>query len=178
VSRDRLGKRTPISDIDDRLDIPANVVRADTDLLAVARQAMEHPQTRVLAVVDDAGRLVGVLPVLRVAEEVVARAAPEALMADVVDVETAGLFGREVAAHVAGDLMAPPAFLGPDATVGDALRSMHEHGYPGLPIVDAERRVIGYVDLLELALHYLGELEAPPPPEAAPGRGPLADRPA
>jgi hypothetical protein len=45
---------------------------------------------------------------------------------------------------------------------------MRGHGLPGLPVVDDQRQVVGYVDLLELAVHYLDDLDerasnSPPP---------------
>ncbi len=160
--RHRLAKRTPVREIDHHLNIGPNIVRADDDLLSVARAAFARPETRVLAVVDPDGRLVGVLPVLRVVEELMARAAPEQLMAEVFDLESAARFGREVGAHVAQDLMSRPIALSGDATVADAFRTMKEHRYSGLPVVDAERRVVGYIDLLELGLRYLEELSGDP----------------
>ncbi len=78
-----LAKQTPVGQIDHHLDIGPNVVHADEDLLSVARKAIGQPQTRLLAVVDAEGRIVGVIPVLRVVEEIVARVSPEALMAEV-----------------------------------------------------------------------------------------------
>lgn len=156
--RHRLAKRTPVREIDHHLNIGPNIVRAEDDLLSVAKAAFAHPETRVLAVVDAEARLVGVLPVLRVVEEVVARAAPEQLMAEVFDLESAGRFGREVGARVARDLMSAPIALRGDSTVADAFRAMKEQHYSGLPVVDSERRVVGYIDLLELALRYLEEL--------------------
>ncbi len=56
--------------------------------------------------------------------------------------------------------MSKPVVLRPTSTVGDAFRAMHEHRYSGLPIVDDDRRVIGYIDLLELALRYLEDFPA------------------
>jgi CBS domain-containing protein len=159
----RLAKATPCAEVDRLLDIGPNIVRASDSLLDVARQAIAQPRTRVLSVVDAEERLVGVLPVLRVVEEVVARAAPEELMKAVTDLESAGRFGREVGAKVASDLMSPPVALRPESTVADAFRAMHQHRYSGLPMVDADQRVIGYIDLLELALQYLDAL---PPPDA------------
>ena len=156
----RLAKRIPVREIDRQLDIGPVIVSVDDDLLSVARAAFRHPETRVLAVIDAEGRLVGLLPVLRVVQEVVAHAAPEQLMAEVVDFESAARFGREVGAHRAGDLMSPPVALTGDSTVADAFRAMHEHHYSGLPIVDADGRVAGYIDLLELALRYVEELGA------------------
>ena len=155
-----LAKRTLIGEVDHHLDIGPNVVSADEDLLTVAEKAIHHPSTRLLSVVDAEGRLVGVLPVLRVVEEVVARAAPEALMAEVFDLEAAGRFGREVGAEVARDLMSPPVYLTARSTIGDAFRAMHDHRYSGLPVVDDQQRVVGYIDLLELALRYLTQLRA------------------
>ena len=151
-------KRTPVSDVEHSLDIEPTVVDVYTPLAEVARRAIANPRTRVLAVVDADQRLVGLLPVLRLVEEIVAQASPEVLMADVTDFESAARFGREIGAHVAGDLMGPARFLRPDSSVGQAFRAMHEHRLSGLPLVDSDGRVIGYVDLLELALRYLDEL--------------------
>ena len=162
-----LAKRTTVREVDHRLGIGANVVHVDDDLIHVARAAFQRPETRVLAVVDREERLVGVLPVLRVVEEVVVRAAPELLMADVTDFESAARFGREIGAARCGDLMLPPVSLRPESTIGDAFRAMKEYRLSGLPIVDEQRHVIGYIDLLELALRYLADVtgsEPPPPP--------------
>jgi CBS domain-containing protein len=155
-----LAKRTPVREIEGSLDIEASVVRADDDLLTVARTAFEHPQTRLLAVVDEDDRLVGVVPVVRVVEEIVARASPEALFPEITDLAGVERFGREVAARTAGDAASPPVALRLDDTVGDAFRAMHEHRYTGLPVVDDAGRVVGYVDLLELALRYLHDASA------------------
>jgi CBS domain-containing protein len=172
VTRGRLAKRTPVRAIEGSLDIAPSIVRSGDDIVTVARQAMDHPQTRVLAVVDDDGRLVGLLPVVRVVEEIVAHTAPEALIAEISDLEGVERFGREVQARVAADLASPPVALRLDDTVGDALHRMQEHDYSGLPVVDDAGRVIGYVDLLELALRYLEDRPAdvrsahPPTPSA------------
>jgi CBS domain-containing protein len=153
----QLAKRTPVGEIDHQLDIGPTVVALDAPLVEVAHLAIAHPRTRILAVTDASGRLVGLLPVLRVVEEIVAQASPEVLMAEVTDLEMAARFGREVRARVAGDLMGPARFLRPESTVGEAFRMMHEHRLSGLPIVDGAGQVMGYIDLLELALRYLDE---------------------
>lgn len=164
----RISKRTRVGEVHGRLDIEPVVVGVDEDLISAARRPMARPGTRLLAVVDAEGRLVGVLPVLRLVEEIVARVSPEELMAEVTDLESAGRFGREVGAHVCRDLMGPPVHLTRDSTVADAFRAMHEHQYSGLPVVDDQMQVVGYVDLLELALRYLDQLPASSAPEALP----------
>lgn len=157
-----LASRTPIREVEHLLNIEPNAVHAGDDLLEVARRVFGQPETRILCVLDEEERLIGLLPVLRVVEEVVARVAPEELMADITSLEAAGRFGREIAARTAADLMLPPRALRPDDTAGDAFAAMHEERLSGLPVVDEESRVTGYVDLLELAFHYLEELERTP----------------
>ncbi|OGN81613.1 MAG: hypothetical protein A2X23_13360 [Chloroflexi bacterium GWC2_73_18] len=160
--RHGLARRTPIQAVERLLDIGPNTVHVGDDLIDVARRAFARPQTRILCVLDEEQRLIGLLPVLRIVEEVVARVAPEELMADITSLEAAGRFGREIAARTAADLMLPPRALRPDDTVGDAFAAMREERLSGLPVVDEESRVTGYVDLLELALQYLEELERTP----------------
>lgn len=157
-------KRTTIREVEHVLDIEPTIVHARDDLVDVAREAFGRPSTRVLAVVDDEERLVGVLPVLRVVEEIVARAAPEQLLAGISTAEQAARFAEEVSARTARDLMLPPIYLGLDDTVSASFAAMHVHHLSGLPVVDAERRVVGYVDVLELALRYLEELHPSHPP--------------
>lgn len=164
----RLAKRTTIREVDHQLDIGPSIVGRDDDLLTAAERAFHQPQTRVMAVVDGEGRLVGLLPVLRIVEEIVARAAPERLMAEIHDMEAATRFGREIGARVCADLMSPPIALRPDDSVADAFHAMKEHHYSGLPVVDAERRVVGYIDLLELGLRFMA---------SHPGHAPTASQP-
>lgn len=159
--QDRIGRRTPVRDVQSLLDSEPIVVHADLDLIAAARRATEQPATRVLAVVDDDGRLIGVIPVQRIVEELVARASPEDLMAEITDLASAVRFGREIGAKVCGDLMSEPVAVHGEATIADAFHQLKAHHYSGLPIIDAERRVVGYLDILELALRHLDALPAP-----------------
>jgi len=55
-------------------------------------------------------------------------------------------------AELAGDVMVDPVSVHPDETVRTAFERMHESKLNGLPITDADRVVVGYVDQLELLL--------------------------
>lgn len=158
----RLAKRTRVHEVQHLLDIEPVLVRADEDVVSAARRAIDHPNTRVLSVVDDDARLVGLIPVLRLVEEVVAHASPEDLLAEVTDLASAGRFGREIGARVCRDLMSAPVALDPEDTVAVAFHAMKEHHLSGVPVIDAERRVVGYLDVLELALRYLDALAERP----------------
>jgi predicted transcriptional regulator len=101
--------------------------------------------------------------VLRVVEDVIARVDPGALMVDIADIEDVARFGHAVEARTAGDAMEEPIATRTDATVGEVFRALRERHLSGIHVVDADRRVIGYMDLLEVAVLYLDVLEGKTP---------------
>ena len=143
----------------DLLEIGPLIARANDDLLDVVRRAAVQPQTRVVGVVDEAGRLIGVTPILRLAESVVARVAPESLLADITDLAGVARFGDEVDARTVGDVMLEAAAIRPQATIDDAFRLMHKRRMSGLYVIDDQGRPTGYLDLLELAILYADALD-------------------
>ncbi len=164
TGRFSLTRHTPVSACQQRLAIEMLLVAGDADLLHVMRQAAARPETRVIGVVDDAGKLVGVLPILRLAEAVVSRVAPEALLTDITDIGDVARFGHAVEARVVRDAMVEPAVVRPEATLDEAFRLMHRRHLSGLYVVDELGRPSGYLDLLELVVLYVDALEAPQPP--------------
>lgn len=159
----RLARQTPVSVCAKMLPIEPLLVDQDADPLSIVRDAAEHPETRLIGVIDASGVLVGVLPTLRLAETVVARVSPETLLAGLADLDEAARFGHEVGARRVSDVMLPPATIKGTATVDDAFRLMHARHLSGLYIVDENSRPSGYLDLLEVSLRYLEALEADPP---------------
>jgi CBS domain-containing protein len=130
-----------------------------TDVLAAIRIAAAHPETRVIGVTDDEGRLVGVVPILRLAEAAVARAAPEAIMSSLIELDEIAAFSHAIEARTLGEAMLAPAAIAPTATIDEGFRRMHERHLSGIYVVDEEGRPVGYLDLLELALVYAQALE-------------------
>ena len=92
----------------------------------------------------------GVLPILRLVEDVIARVAPEALLADIADIGDVARFGPAVEARTAGDAMLPPASIAPAARTGRRSGSCGTRHLSGLYVVDGAGRPTGYLDLLEL----------------------------
>lgn len=164
----RLARQTPVAVCQALLAIEPLLAKRSDDLLPLMRRAAAQPATRLIGVVDDDGRLVGVLPILRLVESVVARVVPEALLTSIVDIADVARFGHAVEARTAGEVMVEPALISPEATIGEAFRLMHQRRLSGLYVVDPEGRPTGYLDLLELALVYVDALETAPPT----GRGP------
>jgi CBS domain-containing protein len=164
-----LARNTPVADCVGLLAIEPLLVAPTTDVVEVLHRAAAQPQTRIVGVVDELGRLVGTLPILRLAEAVIARVTPEALMAGLGGLDDVAWFGHAVETREARDAMLPPASIAPTATVGDAFRIMHQRRISGLYVVDADGRPTGYLDLLELAEVYVRALV-----EADEGTGPAA----
>ena len=158
--RSRTVRHSPVADSVSVLPIEPLLVHLDDDPLDVMRAAAAHPQTRVLGVVNDDGRLVGVLSIVRLAEAVIVRVSPETLLADISDLADAARFGHAVAAKTVADVMLPPASIAATATIDDAFRRMHARHLSGLYVVDADGRPTGYLDLLELTMRYVEAIEA------------------
>jgi CBS domain-containing protein len=159
TGRVRLARQSRVADCQDLLAIGPLLVHREDDLLDVVRRSAKQPATRTIGVVDEAGRIVGIIRVLHLTEAIVARVAPEALMAGIHDAGDVGRFGHAVEDRVAGDIMEPPATISPEATVSEAFREMHRHRVTGMYVVDGDGRPTGYVDLLELAIRLADALE-------------------
>ena len=158
--RTRLVRHTPVADAVALLAIEPLLVQPGEDPLAVMHRVADRPQTRLLGVVDDGGRLVGVLPIVRLAEAVVVRVSPETVLAEISDLAEAASFGHVVGARSVADVMLPPATVTAEATIDEAYRRMHARHLSGLYVVDADGRPTGYLDLLELTMRYVEALEA------------------
>ncbi len=161
--RTRLARDTPVSVCQGLLAIEPLLVQVDDDVLTAMRRSAGQPETRLIGVVDADGVLAGVLPVLRLAEAVIARVAPESLLTEIADLADVERFKRAVEAHVVSDLMVEPATVRGDATVDAAFRQMHLRHLSALYVVDRAGRPTGYLDLLELAVNYVDALEGEPP---------------
>jgi CBS domain-containing protein len=162
----RLARHTPVSVCQGLLEIEPLLVRRDDELLVVLRQAAAQPATRLIGIIDDAGVLVGVLPIVRIAESVIGRVVPEALLADIEDVDDVASFDDAIEARTAGDVMIGRAAISPEATIDDAFRIMHARHLSGLYVVDPNGRPTGYLDMLELAIRYAQAIEADSSPQS------------
>ena len=143
---------TPIAEADLMLRMEPVVVEAEDSLRTVAERAVENTGCRVLAVVDADRRLVGVIPVRVLVNDIFLKIVPEEFLGEILDLEGALKYAEHVGARTAGDIMLPPASVRRADSVRDAFERMHEAKLNGLPITDEGIRVVGYVDQLELLL--------------------------
>jgi CBS-domain-containing membrane protein len=147
---DVLTKMTPISEARNLAgDVPC-VAPHDMDLREVARRMWRRRGVRTAAVVDAEGRLVGVIPLRLLLDELFFHVVPEEFISEILERERIEEVGRMVLAERAGELMEPPVYVTLDDTVRDAFSRMHDHKLEGLPIVDEGMRPVGYLDRFQL----------------------------
>ena len=97
-------------------------------------------------------RLTGVIPVRVLVNDIFLKIVPEEFLGEIFDLEGALKYAAHVGARAAEDIELPPVSVRLEETLRDAFSRMHDAKLNGLPIVDDDRRVVGYVDQLEMLL--------------------------
>lgn len=143
-------QQTTIADADRVLHLGPVTVEASASLLEVAERAVENTGCRVIAVVDAGGRLVGVLPVRLLVDDIFLKIVPEEFLGEITDLEGVLRYAGHLGTRTAGDVMVEPVSVHPGETVRTAFERMHASQLHGLPITDDDETVVGYVDQLEL----------------------------
>ncbi|HET7521387.1 MAG TPA: CBS domain-containing protein [Candidatus Limnocylindria bacterium] len=153
---------SPISSTTSALDIArlvggteAIVVRTDDPLHALAERAVANPSCRVLSVVDGHDRLVGLVRVTDLLEDIFLKVVPEESLGAIDDVEDALRYARHLGARTAADVMQEPAWVHADDDLRTVFHRLRMSGLNGLPVTDAERRVVAYLDQLELLMAWV-----------------------
>ncbi|HEV8575065.1 MAG TPA: CBS domain-containing protein [Dehalococcoidia bacterium] len=134
---------------------PVCVVTRDEPVAVVAECLSENAGVNTAPVVDANGRLLGIIPMRLLLNDLFLRIAPEEFLADLADTDGLEEFGRISRAETAGALMEPPAYVTHDDDAREAFALMHERRIEGLPIVDSEMKVVGYLDRLHLVRLWL-----------------------
>lgn len=131
------------------------LVKADDDVMSLVEMAVRFPEVETFAVVDDDGKLLGIIPLRLLLDELFLSVVPEEFLLTMRDVEDIEEFARIARAKRARDLMQAPICVRADDTVGRAFARLHEHGLQGIPVVDEEGRVVAYLDSLHLIALWL-----------------------
>src|SRR3989304_2617693 len=126
------------------------VVSEGEDLAVVSEKRAGSPGVHTVAVVDREERLVGVIPMRLLVDELFLDVAPEDFLVGMRAMEDVEEFGRISRAKTAGELMDDAVYVTMDDTVREAFSRMRERKLEGLPIVDEGMNVLGYLDFLQL----------------------------
>jgi CBS domain-containing protein len=141
---------TPVEEAALMLELQPTLVQPETRLDEVARAMLDHPRVHVVCVVNREERLIGVLDLRTLADNFFFRIIPEEFLSEATDLDHALQFAEKSGMRTVADAMKEPVWVKRGETVKDAFKRMHEHGLPGLPVVDNRNHVVGYINLLEL----------------------------
>ena len=140
----------PIEKVDTIMGLEPTIIGPEASLNDVAQAMLAHPRVHVACVVAEDGRLLGLISLKTLADDLFFHILPEEFIAESIDVEKMMAFADKTRILNAGDAMIPPVWVKCGETVKEAFKRMHENGLPGLPMIDHSYHVVGYINLLEL----------------------------
>jgi len=140
----------PVSKILQVHNLPPAIVHPDDELSDVAEELLNHPMADIACVVNEEGRLVGLLRTQKVAYELLLNLMPEEFLQHMSELEEALEYAELFKGRKAGDLVEEPVSVHPETTVREAFSLMRRHKLHGLPVVDDTNHVIGYINLLQM----------------------------
>jgi len=152
---DAITRDTLVGEALGRVGIEPCIVGEQDDLMQVTEAMAAKPGTQTAAVVDKERRLVGAIPMRLLLAELYLRVAPEEFLVGMRAMEDIEEFGKISRARTAKELMQPPVWVTMGDSARDAFAKMHEHKLEGLPIVDRDMRVVGYLDRFQLVRLWL-----------------------
>jgi nitrogen regulatory protein P-II 1 len=147
-------RETPVSVADEILNLKPTIVQRNLDLMTVAEVMVNNPSVTVASVVNDRQRLVGLLPLRDLVDDLFLGVIPEEYLSETRDWDDALHFADLSRTRTAGDAMRPAVFIQRDDRVKDAFQSMHRYKLSGVPVVNEQHEVTGYINLLELLALY------------------------
>ena len=161
---------TPVEKVAAIIDQMPTVVQPDTTLSDVAQAMLDHPTVHTACVANEAGRLVGLIALRALADDLFFHILPEEFLSESRDLEHVMEFAARSRMRTAADAMQEPVWVKHGETVKEAFKRMHANHLVGLPVVDEQYQIAGYIDLLELmAICYEGVCEWNPSEDSREG---------
>lgn len=143
-------RNSKVSDLLEILDLEPTIVQPDTPLEDVAKAMLEHPNVHIACVVNEEGRLIGIIELRQLSNDIFFHITPEEFFSEVTNLEAVMEFASESRKRIASDTMRSPIWIKRNELVKHAFERMHENNLSGLPVVDDRYQVTGYINLLEL----------------------------
>lgn len=140
----------PVEQVLSLFNLTPTVVAPETPLLEVGRKLLENNNTQLACVVGEDGRLVGLIDVYKLVDDLFFRVMPEAFLSEVTDLDHMLHYARLSGLRTAADAMQEPVWVEKSEQVKTAFQRMHQHQLRGLPVVDQAFQIVGYVNLLAL----------------------------
>ncbi|UCD83551.1 MAG: CBS domain-containing protein [Deltaproteobacteria bacterium] len=151
---DKITAKTTLKEAGEIIRVEASVVAMKATLPEMVQKVIDNPRTRTLCVVDEEEKLIGIIPSRTLDDDVFRRIVPEKFIQRHYGAKKLlkYLAGPELTAE---SIMRRPRFAKPNSTLAEVLRILYENDLEGIPIVDDELKIVGYVDMHEILAVWL-----------------------
>jgi CBS domain-containing protein len=154
VEKGFITRNTPVSVVNEILKLKPVIVQTDHTLMEVAEAMVQQPAVTVACVVNQRRRLVGLIPLPNLTDDLFMTVVPEEFLSETRSLEDALHFADLSRTRTAADAMIPPVWVKKDDVVRDAFHKMHDCKISGVPVVDEGLQVTGYITQLDLLALY------------------------
>lgn len=155
----RLRLTTPVSEIMDVLSLEPAIVSPEASLGEVVNELISHPNVQVVCVQNEVKHLVGLIDVTKLSNALFQEVFPEEFLGELKDLEEVLQFADRTKFHQAADIMQEPVYVRLQDNIQQAFHLVHQRDLPGIPVVDEQYHIIGYINLLELMAVCLRSIE-------------------
>lgn len=151
---DLIARETSVAVVNRTLSLEPVIVPKHLSLIEVAEIMIKHPSVHVACVVDEQQRLIGLLSLRSLADDLFMTVFPEEFLSETRDLENALQFAKLSSTDTAADAMIPAVWVKEEDTLKEAFYKLHENQLAGIPIINDLYEVTGYINLLELLAIY------------------------
>lgn len=143
-------RNIPVSEILPLLNLNPTIVRMNTPLLEVMTLLLANPGVPAACVVNNEDHLMGVIPIKSLADVMMIPVMPEAYINDPEEYDKALQYAQITNQHIAAGVMKDPVFMLEEDTLADVFQKMRDHNLSGIPVVDKNYHISGFITLLGL----------------------------
>ncbi|HZD58553.1 MAG TPA: CBS domain-containing protein [Anaerolineales bacterium] len=150
---------TPVSEIINVLSLDPAIVSPEASLQEVVAELLAHPNVQVVCVQNEEKHLVGLIDMINLSNALFQEIFPEEYLGELTDLEEVLRYADRTRIRTAADIMQEPASVRMQGNLQAAFHIVHQRGLPGIPVVDDQYHIIGYINLLELMVGCLRSIE-------------------
>ena len=143
-------RNIPVYKILPLLDLHPTIVQMNTPLTEVLTLLVANPGVPAACVVNTEGRLMGVIPIKALADVMMIPVMPESYINDPQEYEKALQYAQITDQHIAAGVMKDPVYMKEEETLEQVYQRMREHNLSGVPVVDKNYHIKGFITLLGL----------------------------
>ena len=143
-------RKIPISKIMTNQYQKPTILHMDQPLPEVLATFVNNPNDCIACVVNNEERLMGLIDVQTLADRLFITVIPEEYIENPAGYEHALKYSDPSKMPVAAEIIRDPVYVHPDDNLEKAFHLMKENNLPGLPVVNKNYRVQGFITMLEL----------------------------